>query len=151
MDLQNCLNFQRELVYLPPTVTQWQTLHNVTETFPTQRNLHAEKQKIIKSTQKGNRNQKNLSKITHTDKNKTSINRTYCIMPFSWLEEKFKRFRFSSASSCREPEPRILNSMGGCVSATTQPRPCLPYKAQDKINPHIQKELATPLSLGNKL
>lgn len=110
-----------------------------------------EKKKKIKSTQKGNRNQKNLSKITHTDKNKTSINRTYCIMPFSWLEEKFKRFRFSSASSCREPEPRILNSMGGCVSATTQPRPCLPYKAQDKINPHIQKELATPLSLGNKL
>lgn len=109
------------------------------------------KKKKIKSTQKGNRNQKNLSKITHTDKNKTSINRTYCIMPFSWLEEKFKRFRFSSASSCREPEPRILNSMGGCVSATTQPRPCLPYKAQDKINPHIQKELATPLSLGNKL
>ena len=41
MDLQNCLNFQRELLYLPPTVTQWQTLHNVTETLPTQRNLHA--------------------------------------------------------------------------------------------------------------
>lgn len=26
MDLQNCLNFQRELLNLPPTVTQWQTL-----------------------------------------------------------------------------------------------------------------------------
>jgi len=33
MDLQNCLNFQRELLNLPPTVTQWQTLHNVTETL----------------------------------------------------------------------------------------------------------------------
>lgn len=45
MDLQNCLNFQRELLYLPPTVTQWQTLHNVTETIPTQRNVHAGKKK----------------------------------------------------------------------------------------------------------
>lgn len=67
MDLQNCLNFQRELLYLPPTVNQWQTLHDVTETLPTQRNLHAgrqkKKKKLIRKT----------SKINLTDKNKTSI------------------------------------------------------------------------------
>lgn len=107
MDLQNCLNFQRELLYLPPTVTQWQTLHNVTETLPTQKKCACRKKKKIKSTQIG----KKKSKINHTDKNKTSINRTYCIMPFSWLEEKFKRFCFfGSASPRRWPETdRILN------------------------------------------
>lgn len=61
MDLQNCLNFQRKFLYLPPTVTQWQKLHNVTETFPTQRNLHAGR--------KTKQNKKEIkSEINHTDK-----------------------------------------------------------------------------------
>jgi len=108
MDLQNCLNFQRELVYLPPTVTQWQTLYNVTETFPTQnkkeqKKKHAGEKKNRKKKKiqpkKGKKTKNSKSKINHTDKIKTSINRTYCIMPFSWLKKKFKLFRFSSASS----------------------------------------------------
>lgn len=65
MDLQNCLNFQRELLYLPPTGNQWQTLHNVTEKLATQRNLHA-----------GRRRKQNVEKksqINQTDKNKQDI------------------------------------------------------------------------------
>lgn len=70
MDLQNCLNFQRELLYLPPTVNQWQTLHNVTETLPTQRNLHAGRNQKKKQKKKLIRKK---SKINHTDKNKQDI------------------------------------------------------------------------------
>lgn len=86
MDLQNCLNLQRELLYLPPSYP----VANVTEMLPTQRNLHAGRKKKKKSP-----NKENKSKINHTDKNKTSINSIYCKMPFSWLEEKFKPFCFS--------------------------------------------------------
>lgn len=94
------MNFQRELLYLPPTVTP---VANVTQRYRNAsnpkksacRNKKKQTQKK-KTTNREKKKSKNKSKINHTDKNKTSINRTYCIMPFSWLEEKFKRFCFSS-------------------------------------------------------
>lgn len=107
MDLQNCLNFQRELLYLPPSYP----VANVTQRY---RNASNPKKyacrKKKKTKRKTNKIKKTESQINHTDKNKTSINRTYCIMPFSWLEEKFKRFFSGSASLLSGARAdRILN------------------------------------------
>lgn len=62
-------------------------------------------------------------------------------MPFSWLEEKFKRFCFSSASQGGARTNRLnCNFIGWMwLRPPHSPAPCLPYKAQDKINPTYKR------------
>jgi len=84
MDLQNCLNFQRELFEPPahsyPVANVTQRHRNATETFPTQRNLHAGKQKTKqKNPKEGGKGRNQICKINHTEKKikiKTTINKT---------------------------------------------------------------------------
>lgn len=68
MDLQNCLNFQRELLYLPPTVTQWQRLQQRYRNASNPKKSACRKKKKKKKWEKKRKKTNHKGNINHTDK-----------------------------------------------------------------------------------